>query len=94
MGVVRRNDRHRVDAVVQPTLPPGHLGEVRVSPVGPQQQILAGKSRPLGIRRERAGNELPAVVEPRRYPMYRADERAAPAADHAETEPAVEPLVL
>ena len=89
-----RDDRDRVDAVLQAALPPGHLGEVAIDPVRLQEQILAREPRPLGIGGERAGDELPAVVEPRRDAVHRADERAAPAADHAEPKAPFELSVL
>ena len=94
VGVIGRHDRHRVDAVLQAALPPGHLGEVGIDPVRLQEQILSREPRPLGIRGERTGDELPAVVEPRRDAVHRSDEGALPAADHAEPKTPFELSIL
>ena len=61
---------------------------------GFEQQVLAGEPRPLRIGREGAGHELPAVVEAGGDAVHRADEGAAPAADHAEAQAAVQLLIL
>ena len=84
MGMIRRDDRDCVDAVLEPPLAAGHFVKVGVDPVRLQQQVLAGQPGALGIGRQGARNEFPAIVEARRDAMHRADERAAPAAHHAE----------
>ena len=79
---------------LQPPFPPRHFREVGVVPIRIEQKVFAGKPRALGIGRERTRHELPAVVEARRDAMHRADEGAAPAADHAEAQAPLESLIL
>ena len=93
MGVVGGHDGDRIDAVLQPPLAARHLVEIAIDPVGLQKQVLAGQPCALRIGGEGTRHQLPSVVEPRRDAMHRADERAAPAADHAEAQAAIELLI-
>ncbi len=93
MGVVRRDDGDRVDAVLQPPLAARHLVEIAIDAIRLEEQILAGGLGPLRVGGEGARHKLPAVVETGRDAVHRADEGAAPAADHAEAQAAVQLLV-
>jgi hypothetical protein len=87
--VVRRHDRHHVDAVVRAlALALGHLVEVAVAALGCEPQRRPARLGPLGRGGERARHQLVAVVEPRRDAVHRADERPLAAAHHAEPQPA------
>lgn len=90
VGVVRRDDRDGVDAVSAALLALRHCGGVGIDPGGIEQEILARKAPALGIGGERAGDELPAVVQPRGDAVHRPDEGAASTADHAEAQAAAE----
>ena len=49
------------------------------------------RARALGVAAEHRGHHLVVIVEAGGGPMHRADERARPAADHAEAKPPPEP---
>ncbi len=86
VGVVRRDDRHRVDAVRPLPFSAGHRVEIVVDAVRREEQVLPGEPGAPGIRRECARDELPAVVEPGRDAVDGSDERAAPAPHHAQAQ--------
>jgi hypothetical protein len=83
--MIRRDDRHRVDAVVARGLGARHLAVVRIAARNRSLIALAGQraadrttARPPPVRN---------IVEPRRDAMHRADEGAVAAADHAQPQP-------
>src|SRR5439155_617408 len=61
-----------------------HFGEARVYTVRCETEIGAGFPGALGIGRECARDQLVLPVHAGAEPMHAADERAAPAAHHAE----------
>ena len=89
--VVARDDRHEVDAVAERALGfgLGHLGVRSVHAGGVEAEVLAGEAGLLGIRGERAGDEVDLAVEGRGHAVDAADEGAATAADHAHAEFAI-----
>ena len=60
-----------------------HGREVVIGAIGREAQRSAARARTRRLGCQRAGDELEAVVEPRRGAVHRADERALAAADHA-----------
>jgi hypothetical protein len=84
--MVWRNDRDDVDAIGTRAFRAHHFIHRTITTARIEQQLCATVARALRIRREHAGDELVAVVEARRHPMHGADERAAAAADHAESQ--------
>ncbi len=90
--VIRRHDRDRLDAVLQPRLSARHLLEIAVGAVLAQAELEPGRLGALGLGRERARDQLVLVVDARCDAMHRADEGALAAADHAEPDPAAETL--
>src|SRR3954453_13055696 len=84
--MIRRDDRSDVDAIVAGAFRTHQLIDrcVRASRI--EQQIRTAVARALRVRREHAGDELVAIVEPRRHAMDCADERRAAGADHAEAQ--------
>ena len=89
--VITRDDRHEVDTVSERALSfgLGHLGVRSVHAGGVEAEVLAGEAGLLGVRGERAGDEVDLAVEGRGHAMHAADEGAATAADHAHAEFAI-----
>lgn len=89
--VIADDDRHEVDAVAQRALGLGlrHLGVRSVHAGGIEAEVLAGEAGLLGVRGERAGDEVNLAVEGRGHAVDAADEGAATAADHAHAEFAI-----
>ncbi len=85
--VVRRDDGNEIHALAfgQHRLRANHLLESAVATIRRKKQIAAGSARTIRVRRKRAANEFNLLVDGRRDAMHRADEGAAPAADHAVT---------
>ena len=85
MHVVRRHDGHEIHALAHG--PPGfaadHLLERAVTAVRWEEQVRAAGLRARGVAAERAAHQVNLLIHGRRDAMDRADERAAPAADHA-----------
>ena len=90
--VVRRDDRHRVDAVAAVAgafrLGAGHLAEVAVAARRVDPQFGPAGAGAFRIGRQRTRDQFPVVVEPRRNAVHGADERALPTADHAQPQTA------
>ena len=84
MHVVRGDDRNRLDPVGALRLGLRHGLVVVVDAVGGEAERFARAPRLLRRRRQRAGDELVLVVDPRGDAVNRADEGALPAAHHAE----------
>ena len=89
---VRGHDREHVDAVGARRLAGEQLGMVAVGPVGGDAEVLRRRARALRVAAEDRGHHLIVVVEAGGGPVHRADERARPAADHAQTQPPAEVL--
>ena len=81
--VVRRHDRHRLDAVGALRLGLGHFGEGAVAARRIEPELGGRRLGALRVGRQRAGDELELAVHARRQPVHRADEGALAAADHA-----------
>ncbi len=90
MQMIRRNDRNRVDAVIACGFRRGHLAKVRIA--ARQADARRTRRRAFGIGRQRPRNKLEAIVDARRDPVHRADERALAATDHPQ--PQTPPHVL
>ncbi len=86
-----RDDRDGLDAVAARRLGLGHRRVVGVAAVVGQAERERRSAALLGAGRERAGDQLVLVVEPRRHAMHGADEGALAAADHAEPDPPAGP---
>ena len=82
MEVVRRDDAARLYAVGARRLLARHASEVGVGACDAER--LGGAGRPLGRRRQRAGDKCVAVVEARRDAVHGANEGSLAAAHHAE----------
>ena len=87
VDVVGGDDRHHVDRIGARHLLRGHLGEAAIGALRPDPELGRRRFGALRIGAQRTRHQLVAVVEPRRDPMHRADERALAAAHHAEPEP-------
>jgi hypothetical protein len=86
--VVRRDDRHRLDAVGSRGFRLGHLLVTAVGTVAGDAELERRGDGALRLRRQRAGDQFVVVVDARRDAVDRADEGALPAADHAEADAA------
>ncbi len=73
VAVVRRHDRDDVGAVLATCFRLQHLGNVDVSPVFSQADVLAGLAGTLGIARQDGRDDLVAVVQAGRLPVHPAD---------------------
>ena len=63
-----------------------HLAMAAVDAIGRKEQIRARITRTLGVRRERARHQFRLSVHLRGDAVHAADEGAATATDHAETQ--------
>src|SRR6185369_12511423 len=81
------NDGDEVHALGfrQPGLGFDHLLEGAIASFGWKEQVRAACLRSLGVGGERAADEFDLLIHGGRDAMHGADERAAPAADHAVT---------
>ncbi len=79
--MVRGDDRHRLDAVLQLRLTDRHFLEIRIDARWVEPELAAPKPRPFsGVDESAAGDKLVVIVEPGGDPMHRADKGArAPA---------------
>jgi hypothetical protein len=84
MDMVGGDDRNDVDGVLALGLGLGHLGEAAIGAGGIDAEFEARRLRFLGRAGEAAGDQLVAIVQPGGDPVHTANERALPAADHAE----------
>jgi hypothetical protein len=89
---VRGHDRERVDAVAARALAGDQLGVVAVGPVGRDAEVQRRRARALPVAAEHCRHHLIVVVQAGGRAVHRADERARPAADHAQAQPPPEML--
>ena len=85
--VVRRDDRDRLDAVLETSFPLCHREEVAVDPSGVETQI---RTRCLALRgsgTEAARHQFKIVVNAAGDPVHGADKGVASSSDHAKPNP-------
>ena len=88
MDVVRRDDRHDVDAVVARGLLRRHLREAAIGALRRDPKLCRRGPGARRIGAQRARDQLVAVVQACGDPMHRTDEGALAAAHHAKAQPA------
>ena len=86
VAVVRGHDRHHFRTVRTCGFGLQHRQRVGMYTLSRQADLGTGRSCALRVRRQHTGDQLVAVVQPRRLAVHRTDEGAGAAADHGQSQ--------
>ena len=91
--VVRRHDRHGIDAVGAKLFLRQHVGHVAVAAFRGESHRGAGSPGASGIAGKHAGDRAPPAIHFRGAAMHAADPRVRPAADDPQPQGPPEPFL-